>query len=443
MKRVLVLAYLFPPIANSGTQRPLKFTKYLSGHGWEPIVITAANFDGHSHDHDLLREIPAGVRVIRVPMLGEKVGSVVTRTLGGSSLAKKIGHGIGWRIQQRMRYPDMYAAWRPTAVRAAMNVFKEIGFDAIYATGYPWTSLMIGCELSAATGVPVVADFRDLWSGETIFRNERLPVDVERRFERQVVESADAVVSATESMTRLMINAYPAIDPHKFSTVHNGFDTADLDLTTPPQKSGRFRIAYTGVWKNAYNPGDLYDSIDWLRRSRPDALEGVEVVTAGFTPGEAERRGLSNHITELGFVPHHEAVALMRSADVVFLSNSDPGRHWVVPGKLYEYLASGTPVLALTDPDNESARIIRTVGGGVVVSPDDPGNLYRAVLDACVHKSLTTPPRNAAALAAFERNNLTRKLAGVLDEISARIPVRATRPQLSYSASALPRLRPR
>lgn len=442
MKRVLVLAYLYPPIANSGTQRPLKFTKYLADHGWEPIVVTADRANGLNVDPALLQEIPAGVRVVRVPMLNEWIGDVVTAMLGRSALAARIGDGVRWRLQNRRRSPDFYAWWQPTAERAALQIFREIGFDAIYATGYPWTSLMIGEAVARATGRPFVADFRDLWSGENLFREERPPLEDERRFERTVVMAADAVVSASDAMTRHAINAYPSEDEAKFVTIHNGFDPADFDAPAPPRAHGKFRIVYTGVWKDAYNPGDLYKSIDWIRRSKPQLLDNVEVVAAGFRPGEARRWGLSKYITELGVVPHQEAITLMRSADLLYLSHSDPERQWCVPGKLYEYLASGTPLLALTDPGSETAKIIRAVGGGVVASPDDPGNLYHRVMDAC-GGNLKVPPRDPRALEAFERRHLTGKLAHVLNAVSSRVPVAAATRPTTHPAAAFPRLRPR
>ena len=415
MKRVLFLAYLFPPIANSGTQRPLKFAKYLRRHGWTPIVLTAADFAGHATDAGLLDDIPDGIEVIRVPMLQQQLTAVLQRTLG-RTIGRRIGEAVGWRWQHRFRTPDRYALWRPAVKRAALRIFREHGFDAIYATGFPWTSLLAGADIARATGRPLVADFRDLWAGESLFRDTRPAHDVELALERRVLQDADAVVTASASIMRALCRAHPEVPTDKFVTIHNGFDAADM--TPASSRPGRrpFRIVFTGVWKDGYNPAELYNSLDWLRRTAPRLLDGVEVMAAGFTPGEARRRGVSSIITELGIVPHRQAVALMQSADLLYLSHSDLERQWVVPGKLYEYLASGSPLLALTHPGKETARIIDAVGGGVVVSPDDPGTLYETLRDVCRTKTFNVPERNAAALATFERQALTARLAAVLDE---------------------------
>jgi glycosyltransferase involved in cell wall biosynthesis len=443
MKRVLFVAYLFPPIANSGTQRPLKFAKYLSRFGWKPTVLTAADFADHRVDEALLDDIPAGVRVVRVPMLHDYVGRAISRLALDTALGRRLARAVSWRLQSRFRKPDLYALWRPTATRAALKLFREHRFDAIYATGFPWTSLLIGRDVSQATGCPLIADFRDPWAGEDLFGSERWPHDEELAQESDVVRHAAAVVSVSATMTKRLIAAHPDCDAAKFITIYNGFDPADLVAPAPPPHQ-RFRIVFTGVWKEGYNPAPLYDVIDWLKRSKPEVLKGVEVIAAGFAPGEAARRRLTDHITEVGVLSHQDAVSLMNSADVLFLTNGDGARQQIgLPGKMYEYLATGRPVLALTDPRGDAGCIIAQVGGGVAVPADDPGALLDAITIACRNRKLEAPPQNRDALSAFERPNLARRLAGVLDDITSGVPVAIDSPRVAPPKAAVLRLRPR
>lgn len=422
MKHVLFLAYLFPPIANSGTQRPLKFVKYLSQYGWHPTVLTAAYADGHRVDPAMLADIPADVRVVRVPMLNEQVRDTVRRWSGSTRLGARVADSLSWRLRDRFRKPDLYALWRPAVRRAARRLLPDTRFDAIFATGFPWTTLLAGMDLSKTTGLPLVADFRDPWVGEDLFRSERPPADEERPLERQVVEHAAAVITVSPTMTKRLVAAYPELDPAKFVTIFNGFDPADLG-TPAPLAHTNFRIVFAGVWKEGYNPSPLYDVIEWLKRTSPGLLTGVEVVAAGFEPGEAARRGLAQHITEVGVLSHQDAVSLMHSADVLFLTNGDGARQQLgLPGKMYEYLATGRPVLALTHPDGDAGRIIQRVGGGVAVSQEDPGVLLEVIRQACRDRVLQTPPLDRHALAAFERPNLARQLASLLDEVSGLAP---------------------
>jgi glycosyltransferase involved in cell wall biosynthesis len=442
MKKVLFLAYLFPPIANSGTQRPLKFVKFLAENGWEPIVLTAAETAAHPTDTRLLDEIPRGTRVIRVPMLGEWLARSITGALGGGALATRIGAGVEWRVRNRRRSPDLYASWQPMAERAALRAYRDIGFDAVFATGYPWTSMITARAIAARTGRPLVVDFRDLWSGETMLRDERPPHDEEKRLEHAVLSAADAVVTTSDTMTRWFMNAYPSEDASKFVTIHNGYDAADMGAPPSPRDDERFRIVYTGVWKADYNPAALYDALDWIRRSNPQLLDGVRLVTAGYTPGEARRRKLDFCIKELGFVPHADAVGLMKSADLLFLTHADPTRQTSIPGKLYEYLATGAPVLAVTDPEKETGRILRRVGGGIAISPEDPGLLYASLIDA-LSGTLQMPPGDVGALRGFDRRQLAARLAGVLDQVSKRAPVTLPARGWNRPAATPLKLRPR
>ena len=415
-RRVLFIAYLFPPIANSGTQRPLKFAKYLPQFGWEPLVVTAQRVSEHRQDHSLLEDVPLDMRVVRVPMLNDRIGAVAGMLGFGMMKSETIAEGISWRLRSRWRSPDLYALWRPTARRAAMKLYREVGFDAIYATGFPWTSLLTGMDVSKLTGRPLVADFRDLWASEDLFKPEDIARD--QALEGQVVAHAAAVLSISSTMTARMIATHPQASPAKFYTIPNGYDPSDMGKATPwPRK--RFRIVYTGVWKDGYGLDGLYDAIEHLAKTDPALLSNVEVMCAGFEPGPAHRRGLSDYIDELGVLSHDDAVGLMRSADVLFMRNFDGSQQeWCLPGKIFEYLATGRPVLAVTDPAGEAGRMINRIGGGVVLSPSDTAGLRRVLAEAFRAGALVTPPQDQSLLKAFERPALTKLLAAVFETVT-------------------------
>lgn len=414
-RRVLFIAYLFPPIANSGTQRPQKFAKYLPRCGWDPVVLTAARVAEHPIDEGLLADLPPGVPIVRVPMLNDQIGRVAAGLAPTAAGGTRLAAGVSWRLRERFRTPDLYALWRPTARRAAMRIFRESGFDAIYATGFPWTSLLVGCDVSKATGCPLVADFRDPWAAEDLLTSGRPAHGVEFALESGVVRQAASVIAVSRTMTERMQAAHPDVDAAKFVTIPNGFDPPDL-VSHAVARPSRFRIVYAGVWKAGYGPDALYDAIDRLRRVSPQTLADVEVVAAGFTPGEAARRQLSAHIREAGVLSHRDAVALMHSADILFLPNGDGARQQLgLPGKMFEYLATRRPVLAVTARDGDAGALIQRLGGGVVVDPASGDELLRLLAEACRAGRLAVPPIDPVALAAFERVALTRRLSAVLD----------------------------
>jgi hypothetical protein len=420
-RHVLFLAYLFPPIANAGTQRPLKFAKYLPQFGWDPLVVTAQRISEHRRDERLLEDLPLDMRVVRVPMLSDRIGAVAG-TLGlGMMKRETIAAGISERLRDHWKSPDDYALWRPTARRAAMKLYRAVGFDAIYATGFPWTSLLTGMDVSKLTGRPLVADFSDLWISEDLRASDGL--DHDRQMEGEVVNHAAAVLSISSKMTERMIAAHPSANPAKFYTVPNGFDPSDM-ARIEPWPHQRFRVVYTGDSQPGNGLDHLYDAIEAIARTEPAVLANVEVMAAGFEPGPAHKRGLSEYIDELGVLSRDDTVALMRSADVLYLRNFEGIRQdWRLPGQIFEYLATGRPLLAVAQPDGEAGRLIKRIGGGVVVDPSDTTRLRQILADAFRRGVLETPKHDQVLLRAFERPALTRLLASVLETVTRRAAV--------------------
>jgi glycosyltransferase involved in cell wall biosynthesis len=377
-------------------------------------VLTADRLDDWPLDPRLLDEIPAGVQVLRVPMLNERVGQMIG-TLGVTrALRRRIADSISWRL--RGSDPDLFASWQPTAVRAAMSVFRDVGFDAILATGYPWTSLLVGRDLSRKTGCPLIADFRDPWAAEDLFEKPRSRA---LTLERTVVKQATAVITVSEGLRQLFTEVHDSEPAGKFHAFYNGFDITDLAVDAAP-RSSRFRIVYTGVWKAGYGLDELYDALAMLSATNPRLHESLEVVAAGFAPGRAADRGLSALVREVGVVPHADAVSLMRSADALYLPNAAGGRQaWCMPGKLYEYLACERPVLAVTDPNGEAASLLASVGGAVVVAPCDAARLVTTIGEACLQGRLAVPPVNRERLAQYERRAITGRLGALLDSMKA------------------------
>jgi glycosyltransferase involved in cell wall biosynthesis len=420
MKRVLMVAYFFPPLANSGTQRPLKFSTYLPDYGWEPIVLTVGSPPDATSDPELEKEVRPGTRVVRVPMLSDVLSDAATAIFPRST-RKRIASGVSWRLRQHFHVPDLYALWRPTARQAALRVFKDLGFDAVWATGFPWTSLLVGRDVARLTGRPFVADFRDPWTGEDLFNTTARRREIERNhaLERSVLAQADAVVMLEDLLTEGLLEV-PNDDGRRreVTLIQNGYDEADLNAAMPyePPPPGIIRIVFTGAWKDRYGLDRLYGVLRKLLTSEPHLANRIQVVAAGFEPGPAAKAGLDGIVIELGRVSHPVAIGLMKTADVLFLPSAEGKRlAYHLPGKLYEYLAVNRPILATGDANGAMARILREAGGAPVLDYRDEEGLTRAVLQAVERGRVTPRPGVPSRLTAFERRTLTGQLAAVLD----------------------------
>ena len=425
MKKVLVIAYLYPPIFNSGTRRSLEFVNHLPDNGWTPTVLTVAEPDPADCDLSLLSEVRPGTRIEAVPLGSKSLARKIAAAFSFVMNKDRLAAGLEWRLARLWSVPDACASWAPAAVARGVELHAQAPFDIIYATGWPWTSFLVAEKISRATGVPFVVDYRDLWKPAEVAWDQAtlLQRRINPLLERRVLKRAAGVIATTHAFLRLLPQQY--LPQHQFA-ITNGFDEKDFGRHAAPAVAAdqvpMVRIVYTGVWRPGYGPVDLYQAVKLLRAQGSACLARLRIVTAGFPPGRAHEYGIDAYVEELGRVQHAEAIALMQGADALYLPVSK-GVYEVasIPGKLFEYLGSGRPVLVSAQAGSEVAQVIEQVGGAVRLEPDDSTSLARAIEQLCAAGPAGLfAPRDEAALQEYTRSKLTRKLAQALDVIALR-----------------------
>jgi glycosyltransferase involved in cell wall biosynthesis len=421
-----MLAYYFPPLGGGGVQRTLKFVEMLPEHGYEPVVVTgpvARTLDWAPDDDTLSDTLPPGTEVVRVP--GPEPAHIRWR-----------GRAERWL---RIRSPRT-RWWIDGAVAAGREA--AAGAEVIYATMSPFGTAEAAARLARETGRPWVADLRDPWAlDEWLVYPSALHRRLELRRMRRALGSAAAIVMNTPEATAELLRRFPELGDRPVVTIPNGFDPADFAGPPPARDDTAFRIVHAG-WSHAAGgrrhrrlrvirrllggatPGldilprsDVYllHAVRQLLASRPDL--DIEVHLAGVSPGD------SPFVRAHGYLPHPEAVALLRSADLLFLPMHDlpPGtRSRIVPGKTYEYLASGRPVLAAV-PDGDARDLLARAGSAVLCRPTDVEGMVRAIA-ARIDRRDGGPAPDPSVLRAFERRRLTGDLAAVFDRVCRRVP---------------------
>jgi glycosyltransferase involved in cell wall biosynthesis len=422
MKKVLIVAYLYPPIFNSGTRRSLEFVNHLPDHGWEPTVLTVADPDAGECDPALLAEVRPGTRIERVPSAPARLTAWLMPLLGKRVDPVRLKAALQWRMATLWRVPDVCAGWVPGAVARACELHREHRFDAIYATGWPWSDFLVARKAGARTGVPYVVDYRDLWKPAEVEWDQATTLQrlLNPRLERQVLRHAAGVIATTASFLRLL--PQELLPRHRFA-ITNGYDDQDFaGIAAEGPPPGEVRIVYTGVWRPGYGPDDLYAAVRLLRQRGSPAAGRLRIACAGFAPGRAAEYGIADCVSERGRVSHAEALAMMCGADALYLPVSKGVYEFAsIPGKLFEYLGSGRPVLASAQAGSEVAGVIAQVGGALRLEPGDVEALADS-LEALCEGRAAFPPRDAAALAGYTRAGLTGKLAAALDTISQARP---------------------
>jgi len=412
MRRVLFIAYLYPPIANSGTRRSLAFANHLPDLGWEPLVLTLEPEPQAPLDAELLAEVRSGTRIERVPLQSRLRARRWAGWLPGR-LGERVVEALAWRLRAKANVPDDAAAWLAPAVERAVALHGSVGFDAIYATGWPWSGFLIAREVARRTGKPYVLDYRDQWTPSGDMAWESVSPEQARdnpALERLAAKDAAAIVTVTRALVDSIARDCGRDGLH---LITNGFEPKDFAGDVAPIRDGLLRICYTGVWRPGYGLQDLYAAIALLKAQGRPELARLRVQAAGFKPGHAAESGVTDCVTELGPVSHGQALALMKQADLLYLPV--PKGYYAMaslPGKLFEYLGCGQPVLAVVPERSEVDLVLRETGGGMRCEPGDVAGLAQTLLGWLRGEVSVAPPRG---IEHYSRAATTRRLAQVLD----------------------------
>ena len=414
--RVLFISYFFPPTAGGGVFRPLATVKYLSRLGWDITVITSTTPKHYPVDPELARQIPADVAVIRIPVVWE--GSTVRRALGRLNL--------DW-IPKSLITPDERIFWAEKAERKSLKLLKQGGFDCLYTTGPPFSVLLAGLWLKRETGAKWLAEFRDPWTLAPYLSTQNA---LHRRFARDVeselMEKADATIMVTQSFAEMMRKKYPE-SKARVHCVENGFDPEDFaGLPKEKARNEEFTIVASGTIFGRYNMNDFLDGLMELKKSDPAIYGKIKVSLQGLPDPTTNRRlldsGLFERVKSRGFVPHREDIRDMCSADLLILPLSKvPNGEGHVPSRAYEFLATGSPILAIC-PDGDLANIISGFSHIKRVYPGDKNGIVEALRDFVSKWESGAEVRGPEilALSAFSRIVRAKEIDSIISNLRAK-----------------------
>jgi glycosyltransferase involved in cell wall biosynthesis len=391
MRKVLVIAYSFPPVAVRST-RAVKFVKYLSRFGWWPVVLTPRRPYAPDMDDRLVEEIAAYPATISRTRSFEPVRLIVR--LKGSRVAERFHRRGTGRLFRLLRWvcvngmiPDYRIGWVPWAILAGWRVIRSERIDAIFVTAEPFSSLLAGVALKRLTGRPLIMDFRDEWTPWARYRDpEKLDAVIafERWLERRLVAAADTVVTVTPALRDDFERRYPGMRG-KFVCIRNGWDPDDFAGPPPPPGPG-LTITHAGSLYRSRFPEGVLTVLRALLDERPERRHRVRLRLLGTMSEELvkelRRYPYPDIIDYRGFVSAAEARHLMRASDILLLQQeAEPGiARGAAPSKLYEYLGAGRFILALAG-DGPIREIVEQMGAGVVVEPSDVASLRAVLVD--------------------------------------------------------------
>ncbi len=423
MKRVLVIAYFYPPLAGGGVHRVLSFTRYLPAHGWACTVLCAGEHDYWVRDETLLAQVPAGTEVLRVA--GGSALARLLRVRGVISGGRRSSGAFGAlrALANWWLLPDSYVGWAGRARAAALARIARGGIDAVLSSSPPDSVHLAAADVARAAQLPWVADFRDPWISLN-FRQPPTRWHAARHvaMEAGVLARADLVLAASRTHADQLTTRSHA-RPQRVLYLPNGFEPAAAAPVEPDAQ--HFRIAFTGSLSLMEDAGTLLAAVAELLEREPSARAHLRVDLAGPYDSEWPARALALGLTDVVRLPgplaHGESRALQRAADVLLLwKPHGEGFRTMVPGKLYEYLDSGRPVLALLPAGDEAAVLVERAGG-TRLEPGDAPALARELLARYTRwrAGERVPDARPDWLGSHAREPLAGELAAALDTLVA------------------------
>ncbi len=418
--RVLMISHHFPPMAGSGANRALAFARYLPNYGWQPVVVTPDLDWASPRDDALLNEVPADLRVVRTRSFEKKPHAERASAVGGSA-RQPAPHALKRHLGHLKRFPDAHLGWLPFALAAA----RRQRFDVAYSTSGPFTSHVVGLLLKRLTGKPWIAELRDGWYrwNRAIFPDYPVWRDgLERRLENAALRTADRVVLVTERMACAFRQQYRDLPAGHFAVVSNGFDPLQFDTSAGVGNAERWSVLHAGALYYGRSLAAFVEAVRSLARADPAFARDFRLELVGSLDAaaraEIERAALGDRVRVRGQVDHRAAIDAMRSADALLLvANTTPGAEATVPGKLFEYLAVGRPVLAVAPPASSTADVLAQTGGGWLAPAGDADAIAGVLRDAYRQRSA---PVCISNLERFDRRALTGSLARIFEEVSSR-----------------------
>jgi glycosyltransferase involved in cell wall biosynthesis len=431
-KKVLIISHLFPPDAGGGVYRIVKFCKFLPHFDWKPIVLTTKGGYYRDKDETLLREIPAGMEIIRTHSFEPGQRSL---KLSAASREKQsslpswwskfirslLRAAINW-LNNWLYIPDKSIGWIFFAEIAGGWLLRKKKIDLIFVSGNPFSSFLIANQLKRWSGVPYILDFRDAWTmapyGE---KASFLKKKINAALEKRLIKEASAIIMATEPMQIDYGEKYPQIK-NKFHTITNGFDEDDLK-NVKPVWNDKFTIIHVGSLNlNFRRPEYFLQAFKKVIKEERTFQDDTQIIFLGTADpklmGYIESLSLENQIKLIDFLPHHQCLNYMAGADVLLLICGDNLQEQT--GKVFEYMLMDKPILALAHPEGAAAEIVKQSHRSSIICHPKQIDSITSALKSLYHKwrkHELKPEGSNKQRQQFSRLELTRKLTHIFNEI--------------------------
>lgn len=426
--KVLIITYYWPPAGGPGVQRWLKFAQYLPEFGFEPIIYTPENPSYPIIDESLINEVSKDLKIIQKPIwepyqIAEKINPTNRKFKAGqfgSSQKKSFLSRLSIFIRGNFFIPDARKFWVKPSVQFLESYLKENEIETIITTGPPHSLHLIGLKLKKKNPeLKWVADFRDPWTQISYHSELQLTKSSQKKhqkWEAKVLGSADLVLATSFTDG----DNFQKLGAQKVEVITNGFEAKNFQLGKI--LSSKFKLTYSGGLEQARNPLIVWKALEELVLENEDFKSKLELVFYGNLSPEVEQsildHGLVGNLLKKGYVSHQESIQGIKNADLLLLCNfPEEKSKGIIPGKIFEYLATGNPILAIGPNDGDVGKILLETQSGHYCLPNDLVKVKTSILKAFEQweKQEINPPNDK--IEVYSREKLSQKLAKSLKDL--------------------------
>ena len=424
MKKALIITYYWPPAGGPGVQRWLKFVKYLPEFNIEPIIYIPKNPNYPITDLSLINEIPDGITILTQPIKEPyKLAGLISK-----NETVRISKGIIHRpksqgfIEKMMLFirgnffiPDARVKWIVPSVKYLSKYIIENNIETIITTGPPHSLHLIGLQLKQELGVKWLADFRDPWTTIGYHKKLRLTkksVTKHKRLEFEVLNNADELITTSYTTS----NKFQNTVNKEVKTITNGFDEHQNISIELDEK---FTCSHIGSLLSERNPEVLWTVFKELINERKDFKRSFQLNLIGVVSEDVlesiKKNGLKDHINLVGYVSHKEAIKHQKQSQVLLLIEIDSEEtKCIIPGKLFEYMASERPIVALGPKDSDVQSIIKQTNTGNYFEYKDHATLKALILKHFNSYKKGNLKNHPIGLQKYHRKQLTKQLSELI-----------------------------
>ena len=423
-KKALIITYYWPPAGGPGVQRWLKFVKYLPDYNIQPIVYCPKNPSYPIVDESLTKELSKDIVVLKQPIkepykLARLFSKKAASTISSGVIPKEKKQSVIEKVMLFVRgnffIPDARKNWVKPSVDFLTDYIQKENIETIITTGPPHSLHLIGLQLKQKLDVKWIADFRDPWT--TIGYHKKLKLTKASQLKHQdlelkVLNSADQLIVTSENTKR----EFEFKTNQPITVITNGYDTT---ISEKPKKDSKFTIAHIGSLLSERNPKHLWEALSELINENEAFKTDFELKLIGVVSDdvlqEIYSHNLKDYTNVVGYVSHDDAIkAQMQSQILLLIEIDSEDTKAIIPGKLFEYMISNTPILAIGPKDSDVERIIKSTNTGTYFFYEANNTLKSQILayfNAYKENSLVTQP---IGLKPYSRKELTKTLSELI-----------------------------